>query len=267
MSDTKPPVDLPEVSPEELDLVSRLFPTEKKGTTVTQLARLLDKDVGSVSATLRDLVDREIVLPSRLVVDDENTWYSPLSREFLAARAARSVASKGSGVTSNQRFVASRPTATNDWLEASDLGLMEESALNEGKPLTSHYLARQYFPNRMHFRRFSGLGRHNAGALCREMGAWEKNGVSPSTIKAMIDEFCKYREWCKGKIAWQVFLARREQLLDIVQHHQKEAESKANCTDKDYWLGRGKWAKPADPRVKDKDYWLGRGKYASRTAD
>lgn len=95
--------------------------------------------------------------------------------------------------------------------------------------LTTVYLAKFYFPKAVREacrkRGVRALNQQNWQALAKSFGEWRRDeGVSLEEIKEMIDQFCRYPEWWKGKLAWRVFLGRRSMLHEHVTDPMRNLE-------------------------------------------
>jgi len=88
-------------------------------------------------------------------------------------------------------------------------------------------LARDYFPQVMG----GGIrGQSNWPGLARGLKLWKINyGINVGTMRLMMDEFAQHREWFRsGTPLWRVFLARREDLVALVQRNQQRDPSNRN---------------------------------------
>lgn len=80
----------------------------------------------------------------------------------------------------------------------------------------------QHFDDRVTMLEPMGLG--NAAALAKNISTWMRSGVSEAAVMLMIEEFeMRFREYCRpGTPPWKAFVARRFQILDIVQDQYRD---------------------------------------------
>lgn len=227
-----------------LNLVSSNVNSRKMSRiTLDEVMRFVEAprpDITAAIGTLEDdgfieKQDGPFLVHKRCICDLSSNFENGFICAPGAARYDSGEATEGAsplcvGVRRTPKPTAGFQLVVNGWEESAQKSAPAEN----GSKSSTHYLARFYFPSQCRQARLGLTYPGDIQALRKAFWQWDLPG---QTIRRMIDEFVQHPEWCRGKVPWRVFLARREALLELVRQQEVHAEREAHSDDWGYWTG------------------------------